>query len=1086
MSVTREFEPSGLVVLRTPLLPFEDLEAWSGGLLAAQAGDDALGPALAHDRALLRERLKALIERPEVREALWLASPDLAESVAHWRSDPESRKGQRTEHGLVRYFLRMAARPTPFGLFSGCTAGAFGTRTRLELAGRALYRRHSRLDMDYLFALCDHLAKSPEARAELRLFPNSSLYEAAGTLRYAEARLSGRLRTYHLVAVDAFDALRATLARARDGARLGDLAAALVADDPEQEITLAEAESFVHDLVENQLLLPELALRVTGAESGPALVEDLAGVDSAAAVRERLERAQAELGALDSGGLGADPERYRNIARDLDPLGVSVEISRLFQVDLVKPAREVTLGSVVLDEIWRAVDLLHRLAPSPDDGPLGEFRSAFKERYGEGREVPLLTALDEESGIGFDRSSQAAAEASPLLAGLAFRPRREQGRLPWTDAQATLLHRVGQALLRGEAQVELSDEDVERISASERAPLADGLHVMVTLAARSAEDLDRGDFRLLAWHAAGPSGARLLGRFCHADDAIRAGVLEHVAAEERLAPDALFAEIVHLPGGRVGNILARPLLRDYEIPFLGSSGAPRDKQIPVADLLITVIGERVRLRSRSLGRELIPRLTTAHNTARESLGVYRLLAALQPQGRALGLEWNWGALGALPFLPRVCAGRVVLVRARWRVVQAEVAEILAAPPDARYRLVRQWRRERRMPRLLALADGEHELLVDFDNPLGVDAVVDLFRGREDALLTEVFPDPDELCVQGPEGRFLHQLVVPFARRGSVAPQSARPRPAPARVALARTFPPGSEWLYAKLYCGSGTADRLLCEEIAPLAREALLAGAARSWFFIRYGDPEWHLRVRLRGDPEGLRSNVLPRLEQAFGRLVRDGSAWKFQLDTYEREVERYGGDSGIELAEELFFHDSEAVADMLQHLVGDAGADQRWRLMLAGMDRLMDDFGLDLEARLRLAERARDGFAARYQHEALRAPLAERVRRERAALERLLAANDAEGEPPPALAALARRSSPTAALAAELHARERAGRLSAPVVEMLTSFIHMFVNRLSRSAGPEHELVLYDFLTQLYRARRARAAGARGQRERVAGAPAR
>jgi hypothetical protein len=32
-----------------------------------------------------------------------------------------------------------------------------------------------------------------------------------------------------------------------------------------------------------------------------------------------------------------------------------------------------------------------------------------------------------------------------------------------------------------------------------------------------------------------------------------------------------------------------------------------------------------------------------------------------------------------------------------------------------------------------------------------------------------------------------------------------------------------------------------------------------------------------------------------------------------------------------------------------------------------------------------------------------------------------------------------------------------------------MFVNRLSRSAGPEHELVLYDYLVQLYRSQLAR-----------------
>src|SRR3954454_14081816 len=192
------------VVLRTPLLPFEALEG------------------------LRRDGLKARVARPDIAEAIFLASPDLAESVAQWQREPDSKKGRRTEQGLVRYFLRMATRPTPFGLFSGCTPGRVGARTRLALASRDDSRRHSRLDMDYLHALCEQLVRDPQIRSQLTFRPNSSLYETGGRLRFAESRVHGRLRTYHLVAFDAFDALRETLRRAENGARLHDLAAALV------------------------------------------------------------------------------------------------------------------------------------------------------------------------------------------------------------------------------------------------------------------------------------------------------------------------------------------------------------------------------------------------------------------------------------------------------------------------------------------------------------------------------------------------------------------------------------------------------------------------------------------------------------------------------------------------------------------------------------------------------------------------------------------------------------------------------------------------------------------------------------------
>src|ERR1043165_8459252 len=88
----RQFSPSGFFVLRTPLLPFEDMAAWSEGLEAADSfGDpERLEAALERDRERLRDRLRALIARPEVREAIFVASPSVDESLDVWLKEPGS------------------------------------------------------------------------------------------------------------------------------------------------------------------------------------------------------------------------------------------------------------------------------------------------------------------------------------------------------------------------------------------------------------------------------------------------------------------------------------------------------------------------------------------------------------------------------------------------------------------------------------------------------------------------------------------------------------------------------------------------------------------------------------------------------------------------------------------------------------------------------------------------------------------------------------------------------------------------------------------------------------------------------------
>src|SRR5207248_308732 len=110
------------------------------------------------------------------------------------------------------------------------------------------------------------------------------------------------------------------------------------------------------------------------------------------------------------------------IAETLRELPTPVEMSRLFQLDMVKPADQAVLGADVLEEIGRALDILYRLASDRPLEGLDRFRKEFNERYG-GREVPLLEALDEEVGIGFERSADFGAEADLLVQGF------EQGHL---------------------------------------------------------------------------------------------------------------------------------------------------------------------------------------------------------------------------------------------------------------------------------------------------------------------------------------------------------------------------------------------------------------------------------------------------------------------------------------------------------------------------------------------------------------------------------------------------------------------------------------------------------------------------------
>src|SRR4051812_10845504 len=105
------------------------LSAWSADFTWRDSDND-LKCRLVPDIERLRVRLREIIARPEIAQALFVASPSLLVGLPYWHENPDSKRGRQAERALVKYFQRMSFRPTPFGLFSGCSIGRVESNER--------------------------------------------------------------------------------------------------------------------------------------------------------------------------------------------------------------------------------------------------------------------------------------------------------------------------------------------------------------------------------------------------------------------------------------------------------------------------------------------------------------------------------------------------------------------------------------------------------------------------------------------------------------------------------------------------------------------------------------------------------------------------------------------------------------------------------------------------------------------------------------------------------------------------------------------------------------------------------------------
>ena len=127
----------------------------------------------------------------------------------------------------------------------------------------------------------------------------------------------------------------------------------------------------------------------------------------------------------------------------------------------------------------------------------------------------------------------------------------------------------------------------------------------------------------------------------------------------------------------------------------------------------------------------------------------------------------------------------------------------------------------------------------------------------------------------------------------------------------RTFFPGSEWLYFKIYLKPESSDTILVKHIYPLVKKLLKQQLIDGWFFIRYSDPDYHIRLRFKISDSKHLGEIMTALYTTFQLPIRKHLISRIVIDTYIREIERYGS-FGMERCESIFQYDSTLVCESL------------------------------------------------------------------------------------------------------------------------------------------------------------------------------
>jgi len=271
----------------------------------------------------------------------------------------------------------------------------------------------------------------------------------------------------------------------------------------------------------------------------------------------------------------------------------------------------------------------------------------------------------------------------------------------------------------------------------------------------------------------------------------------------------------------------------------------------------------------------------------------------------------------------------------------------------------------------------------------------------------------------------------------------------------RTFLLGDQWIYYKIYTGVNTADTILSDTILPVVKKWQDEGIIDKWFFIRYSDPDFHLRLRFRLKDMAELGNLQIQFKQTLQTYIKSDLIWKVQIDTYKRELERYG--AGIyETIESIFMIDSDVVVNLLDMIEGEEGDEIRWLFGLKSLDNLLNMiFENNLEQKLSFIKHLADAFASEFNmNKYLRKQVNDKFKLHQEKIETFILHPEKLPDYKPVFDILQQRDQKMIPII-------KNAKITTNVWGSVT---HMMINRLFRSRNRLFEMLLYQFLFLFYR----------------------
>jgi len=807
--------------------------------------------------------------------AIYLASPSFYNELIIGINSPNFRISEKQKNSLLKYLIRSACRATPFGLFSGIHVGCL---TDLESNIIVKDKLLCKIGLDYDLVYSERIltCELNQLNDNVIVYSNNSLYRLGNEWRFIEYNQVNGSRVFKKVWLKSSEILDSVIDLSKGGIQVKYL----LKNYAIYKVTKKELYQFIKVLIQNQILITEFSPNLTGLDYSKKLFYRISDFLNGNSEMKKF-------GFLFNKII---PLKLDQPTKENDLINKLVSFKSILKkngfldlgnftgvnLDYERVVLESKINKEVFAYVPEAATLLNSLCDK--EKPIHAFFEKFKNKY-ENNIVPLPLALDEDKGIDYMKICEENYNHSIYLN---------------EEINEYKLNIYSKYLTSKYIEVNLEEFEIN-INTKFRVPDNSFFY---------GDLLNYQNKYNLIWKCLGASAVRMIGRFGYLSPKIDSICKEFANNEEKLFPEIIFAEISHFPEGKGMNILAHPKYYSYQIAYLSAPDIKNSNILDISDLYLCVKNGELILFSKYHKKRVIPRLSNAHNFPNSNLPIYRFLCDLQYPYENTSIDWDWGLLKNRRVLPRITYKNIIISPA---IYNLNIDDFKGINSNNRFDCFTLIRKKLGIPDKVILKSFDNGFLLNLDSNTGIDLFLNLIRNLKKIVVTESFNDTNNTIVKDGNGNgYISEIILPILTKAN-AFRKIKALNVNLDFFSEVELPILSDWIYFKIYCSPATADRLLQDELFNLKNNLLKSNIIDKWFFIRYYDSSYNLRIRFH-IIDGKFNEFRQHINQNFERIERIVN--NVQIESYEREYQRY---NDIEFAESLFFYNSEISLNLIE-----------------------------------------------------------------------------------------------------------------------------------------------------------------------------